>query len=167
MLFFRFWLGLPIVLVAFFAVGCASGSNKKKDYEPALVRFMFEADAREAGALVRLPTSGTTIKVQPKSFFTEYDIQKVDVVSNEFGPGLLFQLTPAATRDLFRQTLTNQGRRIVTLLNAQAIGAVRVDRPISQGVILTYVELPEEILLQLAKDITRTSQDARKELKKK
>jgi hypothetical protein len=79
----------------------------------------------------------------------------------------MFLLTPDASRDLFRQTLAAQGRRIVTTVNGQPIGAVRIDRPISQGVILTYVELPAEDLIKLASDITRTSEDARKELKKK
>lgn len=165
MRYLRFGLGLVFVSVAFLALGCGSSGSKKKDYDTVAVRFLFEADQRDAGALIRLPTSGTTVRVQPKSLFTEYDITKVDVVSNEFGPALLFQLTSAAARDLFRQTLTAQGRRIVTTVNGQPIGAVRIDRPISQGVILTYVELPPEDLIQLASDITRTSEDARKELK--
>jgi hypothetical protein len=167
MRYLRLGLGLFLVSVVFFATGCGSSGSKKKDYETVAVRFLFEADQREAGALIRLPTSGTTVRVQPKSLFTEYDVTKVDVVNNEFGPALMFQFTSDASRDLFRQTLTAQGRRIVTTVNGQPVGAIRIDRPISQGVILTYVELPPEDLIKLASDITRTSEDARKEIQKK
>lgn len=128
---------------------------------------MIEAGENEAGTTLRLPRSGTVIRVLPRSFFTEYDVTKAEVLDNELGKSLLFQFTQAATRDLFRQTVSNQGRRIVTVVNGMPIGATQVNRPISEGYIFTYVEVEDDQVAKLAKDITRTSEDARKELEKR
>lgn len=156
------------LLVIPFVAGCSSSrKGKKKDYPMAVARFMLEAPPRDYGVNVQLPVSETVIRVQPRSVFTEYDIASCEVVKNDMGPGLYFQLTREAATDLYRVSATNQGRRLVTVINGTAVGAVRIDRPISQGFIVTYVELPEEGLAELAKNIVRTSADGREELQKK
>lgn len=154
-----------MILVIAIAGGCVT--SKKKDYPPTVARFMLEAAPDEAGVTVRLPKSGSTITIAPKSYFTEFDIVKCEVLDNELGKCLVFQLTPQAGRDLYRLTATNQGRRIVTAINAVAIGARRIERPIGDGYIVTYVEADEKELADLAKNVTRTSRDAQAELEKK
>jgi hypothetical protein len=89
------------------------------------------------------------------------------VVDNEFGKSLAFQLTPQAGRDLYRLTASNQGLRLVTVVNSVAIGARRIERPWADGYILTYVELPDDKLEKLAKDITGTSKDSQKDMDKR
>ncbi len=161
---------LLIPLLAFVVVGasgCASTRTKKKNYPVSVVRFLLEADQNTAGAVVRLPQSGVVIPVEAKAHFTEYDVEGVEVVDNELGKSLVFRLTPQAGRDLFRLSVPNQGRRIITTVNGMPIGARRIERPISQGVIVTYVEVPEAELAELARNITRTSRDMREELEKK
>ena len=153
-------LGLSLV-----SSGCAT--SKKKDYPIALVRFMIESSGAETGGVVRLPRSGTTIVVAPKLHFSEFDIMNCSVVDNEFGKSLVFQLTSRARLDLFRFTASNQGLRIITTLNGVAIGAQRIDAPLGQGFIITYVEIDDSELEELAKNITRTSLDAQEELEKK
>lgn len=162
---FSFWLGLIALSLA--VAGCGSSSSKKKKYPVTVARFMLEASDREVGTLVRLPLSGSTINVLPKTYFTEYDISKCEVVDNELGKGLFFQLTEQASRDLYRLSASNQGRRLITTVNGVAIGAVRVDRPIAQGFIITYVEVPLTAMEEMAKNISLTSADARKEAEKK
>ena len=115
----------------------------------------------------RLPRSGTVIPLAPKAQFTEYDIERCTVMDNELGRSLVFELTSRAVKDLYRVTATNQGRRIVTVVNGLPIGAIRITSPISQGYIVTYVEVEDAELEKLAKEITQTSEDARKELEKK
>ena len=167
MRFLRFTGLLGLMALGFFAAGCGSGSSKKKDYPVTVARFLLEASDRDVGSQVRLPISGTTISILPKTYFTEYDVMKCEVVDNELGKCLYFQLTEQASRDLYRLTASNVGRRLVTTVNGTVIGAVRFDRPISQGFIITYVEAPGEDLLLMAKNISRTSEDARKEAAKK
>ncbi|MCX6938423.1 MAG: hypothetical protein NTU80_11110 [Verrucomicrobia bacterium] len=159
------WLGL--IALSLVAAGCGSGSSKKKNYPVTVARFMMEASDREVGSLIRLPISGSTISVLPKTYFTEYDITKCEVVDNELGKCLYFQFTEQAARDLYRLTATNQGRRLITTVNGAAVGAVRFDRPISQGFVITYVETPVGELEAMAKNINLTSADARKEAEKK
>ncbi len=156
----------PLVLVLAFApAGCAS-SRKKKDYTESAVRFAIEAGPNEMGTQVRLPKSGVMLTVSPKFMFTEFDINSCEAATDELGPVLVFNFTEAGGRDLYRATATNQGRRIVTILNGMPIGARRIDAPYSGGYFLTNVELEPESLSQLAKDITRTSEEARKEMER-
>jgi hypothetical protein len=155
-------LGMALV----FGGGCMS-SSKKKDYPVSVVRFLLESDSRESGILVRLPKSGVTIAVEPKSYFTEYDIEKCEVVDGELGKALAFAFTAPAGRDLYRISVPNRGKRIVTTLNGVPIGARRIDSAVSQNFWVTYVEVPETEVLELAKNITRTSVDLRAELEKK
>ncbi len=150
--------------LAFFA-GCAS--SKKKNYPETVARFLLEASASEAGATVQLPRSGTTIRVAPKTYFTEYDIVSCTAVFNEFGRSLVFKLTPEASRDLFRLTATSRGKRLVTVINGVAVGARRIEDPLSDGYIVTYVEIEDERLDEFAKNIVSTSTDGRKELEKR
>ncbi len=148
------------------AAGCMSSKTKKKNYPVAVVRFLLEADATNAGAMVRLPQSGVAIPVEAKAHFTEYDIEGCDVVDNELGKSLVFKFTSAASRDLFRLSVPNQGKRVVTTINGQPVGARRIDRPLAQGVLVTYVEIPDEELEKLARNIVRTSKDLRDELER-
>lgn len=160
-------LFLPFLGLSLLAMGgCAS--HKTKNYPVTVVRFLLEAsDSRDAGGVARLPISGVSISVEPKSYFTEYDIEGCEVVNNELGKALAFKLTSAAARDLFKMSVPNQGKRLVTMVNGRPIGARRIDGAFSQGYILTYVEVPEEELEAMAKNITRTSKDLREELEKK
>jgi hypothetical protein len=160
---------LLIPLLGLLVLGATSGcmSTKKKKYDQAVVRLLLEADQANAGAVVRLPQSGLVIPVEPKAHFTEYDIEACEVVDNELGKSLVFRFTSQAGRDLFRLSVPNQGKRIITTINGQPVGARRIERPLAQGVFVTYVELPTEVNLEkLARDITRTSQDMREELEK-
>jgi len=157
---------LPLVCLGLFtAGGCASKS--KKDYPVNVVRFLLEAtNAQDAAGVARLPQSGVSISVGPKAYFTEYDIEACDVVNNELGKALAFKLTTAASRDLFKMSIPNQGKRIVAVLNGRPVGARRIDGAFSQGYIVTYFEVPESELEDLAKNITRSSKDLREELEK-
>lgn len=146
--------------------GCGS-TPSKKDYPVTVPRFLIEADSEEVGINVRLPLSGSVVRVSPKSMVTEYDVTNVQVVQSDLGAALMFQLTPDATRDLYRISATNQGKRIVTTLNGEALAASRMDRPLAEGVIVAYLEVPATELPELATNITRTCADLQKELAKK
>lgn len=159
-------LFLPLLaFVLLGASGCASRSKKSEQTQRA-ARFLLEAGPRDAGALVRLPVSQVSIAVEPKSHFSEYDIEKCEAVDLELGKALAFRLTAEAGRDLYRLSVQNQGKRLVTTINGRAVGARLIDGPLAQNYIVTYVELPEEDLVEVAHDIERTSGDLRAELEK-
>jgi hypothetical protein len=143
-------------------------SNSKKNYPVTVARFYLEAtNQQDAGAVARLPKSGVSIAIEPKAYFTEYDIEGCEVVDNELGKGLAFRLTAAAGTDLYKMSVPNQGKRLVTMVNMRPIGARRIDGAFSQGYLVTYVEVPDGELEAMAKNIARSSKDLRAELEKK
>lgn len=166
MRFLRLLPPIILVLAMGLVTGCAS-SSQKRNFDHAAVRFLLEAGPGEAGVMVRLPRSGTMITVIPKVLFTEFDVTSVEVMESELGRVMLFQFTPAAGRDLYRQTATRQGLRIITTVNGQALGAVRLERPISQGYVLTHIESDPADFEKLAESIRLTSEAAREDLDKR
>ncbi len=166
MRFIRF-LVVPFLCLGLLAAGGCASKSKKKNYPVSVVRVFLEAsNNQDAGGVARLPNSGVVIQVEPKAYFTEYDIDGCEVTNNELGKSLAFKLTREAAMDLLKMSIPNQGKRLVLVMNGQPIGARRIDGALSQGYIVSYVELPEADLEDLAKNIARTSKDLREELEK-
>lgn len=126
---------------------------------PAVVseraRFLLESESDQA-VLVILPQSGVQLAVLPKPVFTEYDIVQVEIARIELGDCLVFQLTPAAARDLARLTAENSGRRLVLTLSGVPFGARRIDKPLTRGTLFIYVEAPDVALPALAASLNET-----------
>ena len=61
------------------------------------------------------------------------------------------------TRDFYRLSVTQQGRRIVLLLDEAGVGARRIDGPIANGAIFIFVERPEESLPALVENLKKSS----------
>lgn len=143
--------------------GCQS-SSRKKDYDPVLVRFFLEATPNEQAAVMRMPLTGTQLRVRPKAVFVETDIVNAEVVRVDMGLCLLVQVTTAAARDLFRLTGSNQGRRLVIAANEVPLGSRLIDGPFLDGNILMFIEVPDEQLPELVAKIKRTSGDLQREI---
>jgi hypothetical protein len=90
---------------------------------------------------------------------TEGDVVAVELMQVELGRCLMFQLTPAAARDLFRLSGASQGRRLVLLLNQVPVGARRIDGPIGDGRIFLFVEVAEPALPALVANLQQTTAD--------
>jgi hypothetical protein len=123
----------------------------------AVARFLIEADADSAGVIVTLPASGVQVRTGPKPVITEFDLTGVAEVQVDLGRCLLFQLTPAAARDLYRLSAQNLGRRLVLLINGQALGARVIDRPLEAGALFIFVEVPDDALQTMVEDLNRTT----------
>lgn len=158
-----FVLGLTAV---FSAAGCNSPS-KKHDYITEAARFFIEANEEEAFATAVLPISGVRVAVNNKPFITELDIVHVDLSTSDMGNYLVFQLTPWASRDLYRFTGDNQGKRVIVAINGVALGARQIDRPFNGGYIAIFVEMPDDQLPTLIKNLNATCVDIQKEIAKK
>lgn len=156
---------LLFVVVALWGLaGCQT--RPERDFAPAVARFVLESDTARATELV-LPVSGVKLRVMPKPVFSEFDLVNVEEAQVELGRCLLFQLSPAAARDLYRLSAANQGRRLVLLLDGRAIGARVMERPLEDGVILTFVELPDAELPALVERLKRTTEEIRREAAKR
>src|SRR3954466_15734457 len=130
--------------VILIGAGCQS-TKAPRDYTPVQARFFLEAASGD-GTPIALPQSEVRITVNSKPVLTEGDVVNAEVVQVDLGKCLFFQLTPTATRDFYRMTVTHQGRRLVLLINGAPIGARRIDGAITNGGIFVFVELPDSEL---------------------
>ena len=134
--------------------GCQAPASA--DYTPTVARFFLEeADARTVSAT--LPQSGVRVMIGPKPVLTEGDIVNVELMQVELGKCLMFQLTPAAARDLYRVSGSNQGRRLVLFLNDVALGARRMEGPLAEGRVFVFVEVADTALPTLVENIKKTT----------
>lgn len=155
--------GAAIALVMLGLAGCQS--PPERDYAPLAARFLLESDAARTMPVV-LPVSGVTLRVLPQPVISEFDLRNVELAQVELGRCLLFQLAPGAARDLYRLSATNQGRRLVLLLNDAPLGARVIDQPLEGGELLIFVEVPDTELPGLVERIRRTTQHIQTEAAK-
>ncbi len=147
-------------------VGAGCGTSKKPlDYTPQAARFYLESASGD-GTPLRLPHSGVNLAVNSKPVITEGDIANVDLVQVELGKCLYFQLTPTASRDFYRMSVTHQGRRLALVIDGVALGARRIDGPITIGVIFVFAEVPDEDLPKLVENLKKSAAALQKELSK-
>ncbi|MES2696232.1 MAG: hypothetical protein V4773_22360 [Verrucomicrobiota bacterium] len=157
------WLGLGLLASA----GCSSQAKKPKDYTTLLPRFFLEAGNDVTGLPVKLPQSGVGISVNSKPVITEGDIVGVELVQVDLGKALMFQLTGSGTRDFYRMTVSNVGRRLVLTINDAPLGARRLDGAIADGVIFVFVEAPEDELPEMVKNLKKTVVAVQEEIRRK
>ena len=155
------------LLAAAGLTSCQSTPAAPTDYQPLVARFYLETKPTEAGLAVQLPQSGVNVNVGPKPVFVEYDIINAEVAQVDLGKCLLVQLTPAASRDLYRLSVASVGRRLVLSLNDKLVGARRIERAMSDGNIMVFVELPDADLPDLVSRLKRTTVDIVLAAKKK
>lgn len=148
-------LGFAIFLLA----ACQSSSPPPASSAPLIARFYLETIADETAVTMRLPQSGISLRISPKPVFSEYDIIDAEVARVELGLCVLVKLTPAATRDLYRLSVPAQGRRLVLSLNDVFLGVHRIERAMADGVVPVFLEVPDEQLPDIVKQLKNTSAD--------
>lgn len=161
----RFCLVTFILAALLAVVGCNS-STKKKDFEPTVARFFMEDTEGTGFASVTLPVSGVQIAINNKPVVTEYDFAGVELAQADLGKFLVFSLTGDASRDVYRLTGSNQGKRLVLFINGKPVGARPIDRAFSSGSIAVFVAIDEELLPELVKNMHATSVDLQEKIAK-
>lgn len=160
------YFALSVPLLALLLVFGCNTSTKKKDYDTMVARFLMEANENDAFATVTLPISGVQIAVNAKPVVTEFDFTGVSLAQADVGKFLVFSLTAEATRDVYRITGNNQGKRLVLFINDKPVGARRIDSAFNTGSIAIFAALPEADLPEIAKNLNSTSEDLQKKLAK-
>ena len=154
------------LMMALLGVAGCNSSTKKKDHVVTVARFLMEANQGDAYASVTLPVSGVQISVNNKPVITEFDVTGVQLAQSDMGKFLVFSLTGDATRDIYRVSTSNQGRRLVLFINGQPVGARLIDRPFNTGTVAIFAAVPDETLPDLVKNINDTSADIQKQVAK-
>lgn len=155
--------GLLLCVLVF--SGCQT-AEPLGQFTPTKARFFLESGDGQ-GTTIVLPRSGVRLVMNGKPVLTEGDIVAVELAQVDLGKCLAFKLTPAAARDLYRLSGSNQGRRLALLLNDVPVGARRVDGPITDGVLFVFVELPDDSLPKLVDDLKKTTVAIQRALAKK
>lgn len=150
---------LVLLLGSLALQGCRTPAETPADYAPLVARFFLEARSSEVAVPVTLPRSGVSVGVSPKPVLVEYDVVNAEVAQVELGRCLMVQLTPAAARDLYRLSVSAVGRRLVLALNDEPIGARRIEGAMADGVVLIFLEVPDERLPDIVERLKRTSAD--------
>ena len=161
----RFFLFVAALAGMVVTAGCKS-KTEKKDFETVIARFLIEADTGDAFATVTLPVSGVQISVNNRPVVTEFDFTGVQLAKGDLGQFLVFMLTPDATRDVYRVTASNQGKRLVLFINGTPVGARMIDRPFNTGAITVFAAIADKDLPELVKNMDATSVDIQKKLEK-
>lgn len=155
--------GIIFVAALLLFTGCQSRPERVQ--APVAARFMLESDSGRTAKLV-LPLSGVGIQVLAKPVISEFDVVNAELAQVDLGQCLMFQVSPAAGRDLYRLSASNQGRRLVLLLNDVPAGARVIDRPLEGGVIYVFCEIPDAELPALVERIKATSAEIMREAAK-
>lgn len=159
------WVRLWLFGWVMAACACQS-SSVPRDYTPTVPRFFLESGSGD-GTPVTLPQSGVGMTVNAKPVISEGDIVNVELVQVDLGKCLLFQLTPTATRDFYRLSVTHQGRRLVLVVDGNAIGARRLDGAITNGVVYVFVEMPDAALPGLVENLKKSAMAMQREIARK
>ncbi len=166
----RLFLTSFLAIAAIGLTACSSWRNRAPVEN--VPRFFLEAGAQRAGApgaaasdTVVLPVSQSRISIYLRPAFAEHNIQWVQLYEVERGFVLGFQLTSAGTRKLTRLSVQNIGYRLVLMVEGVPIGARRIDGIMEDGMIYTFVEVPDEELLDLLEDLQTGLREAKRRLK--
>lgn len=157
-------LFLALITALFAVSGC--NTSTKKDFDVTVARFFMEASEGDAFASVTLPVSGVKIAINNRPVITEYDFTGVQLAESDLGKFLIFSLTGDATRDIYRTTVSNQGKRLVLFINGKPVGARLIDQPFNTGAIAVFAAIPDELLPKLVKNLHETSVDIQKQIEK-
>lgn len=149
----KFFVLCSLLLLA----ACNRSSNEKALSIP---RLALEAGHLTYGqmtdSVVRLPISGSQIAINREILVSEFEIQQVELVQVKLGLAIMLQLSDAGARALYRASVASNGRRVVLLVNGNAIAARRLDGPISDGKYYTFVEMADDALPELVLNLKRS-----------
>ncbi|MBK1829268.1 hypothetical protein JIN77_00880 [Verrucomicrobiaceae bacterium R5-34] len=151
-------------------------ANGKKT-PPASISFHMQGDPVEAPKFAR----------KVKTLAGEYYFRKVPEVSTKdiiaFSPfpaddnltyGIVFKINKQATRRLQAATTMNRGKLLLALVNGQALGVVRIDKPVSDGILVIWsgvkldeIRLYDQVAPRIGEDEKKWKKRLKEERKKR
>lgn len=113
----------------------------------------------ERATEVELPVSGVTLSVDPLPVLVLEDIAKVDLAEVDLGRCLRFEFRGPAARALYRISVEHRGSRLVLFFDGLPVGARVLETVIEDGVLFTFVELPDAALPALMEGLNDALRD--------
>lgn len=150
----------PLVLFAAALAALVFPGCKSMEIEnPHVPTIYLEASVSVPGdehPFVTLPVSGTKVRVFSQPLFDPMDIIRIEMVQVDRGLAVRYLLTPKASRQMIRTSVDNIGYRFVFFDNELPIGARMIDGVINDGILYTFLEVPDEELPELVAEMNRT-----------
>lgn len=129
------------VLLIILPLLCPAAMANGKKTPPAAVSFHVEGNAQEGPKFVRKVQT-----VAGERYFRKVpEVGTDDIVA--FSPfpaddnktyGIVFQLSKRAAQRLHASTNLNQGKLLLALVNGQAVGVVKIDKPVTDGLLVIW-----------------------------
>jgi len=155
---FLFPLSLLALLLLLMTTSCVS-TDQKAQRKEHLPLFFVEAIGSELKSSkivsVQLPVSASVIQIKPVPSIPHFEIESVTIASGEMGKYLQFSLKNKFRLKLMQLCGEYRGRRLVLVLGQNPVGSWRINKILEDGILSTYVEIPEEDLPQLVDAINR------------
>lgn len=165
----------PLLMLLLLLPGVLLANGKKAP--PASVSFHMEGAAAEAPKFARKVNT-----LAGQRFFRKVpEISSKDIVA--FSPfpaddkrtyGIVFKLNPQAARRLQAATTMNRGKLLLALVNGQALGVVRIDKPVTDGLLVIWsgvqlkeIKLYDQIAPRIGEDRKAWKKRLKEERKKK
>ncbi|BDS05836.1 hypothetical protein NT6N_08760 [Oceaniferula spumae] len=164
-----------LLLLLFLIPASLLASGKKTP--PAAVSFHMEGSAAEAPKFARKVNT-----LAGERYFRKVpEISSKDIVA--FSPfpasddrtyGIVFKLNPQASRRLQAATTMNTDKLLLALVNGQALGVVRIDKPVTDGLLVIWsgvqlkeIKLYDQIAPRIGEDQKAWKKRLKEEKKKK
>ena len=149
-----------LALLACTLLTLAGCKDEDLDYNLMVPRLMLENRGVDYGNLngesVTLPLSRTQISLQKDPVVSEFEITNIELFKVDLGLAVMVQVSERGSRALYRASVTNNGGRIVLMVNDNPVGARRIDGAIQDGKFFTFVELPDDELEEFVLDVKST-----------
>ncbi len=144
-----------VALLTLGLIGCRSTSIEN----PHVPSIFLEASNSVPGSenpFATLPISQTKLRIFGKPLFGPLDIIRIEMVRVDRGLAVRYLLTPSASRELMRTSGDNIGYSFIFFENDSPIGARKIDGMIDDGILYTFLEVPDEELPGRIDEMNRT-----------
>jgi len=152
--------GLSLATSLFFS-GCKSAQIENA-HVPTIFLEAASSFPGQTNPQVALPISGTELQIFEEPLYDPTDIIRIEMVRVDRGLAVRYLLTPSASRNLVRMSVDNLGYRFVFFDNETPIGARMIDGVMENGIIYTFLEVPDQLLPELVEDMNRTLVEVRR-----
>lgn len=136
-----------LAIISFALISCAT---HKADKDFSRLRFHVEAgeNFEDSSRLVTvtLPTSRSEIRVLPVPSIPSFEIAAIELNSNRIGSFATITLTDRGRLHLMNLCSEHHGMRLVLIDGDKAVGSWRISRIITDGQIVTFIEIPAQNL---------------------
>ncbi|MBC2594255.1 hypothetical protein H5P28_08265 [Ruficoccus amylovorans] len=104
----------------------------------------------DKGMEMSLDKSGLRYTVFAQPIIQPWNVLNAELVKVDSGKlAFRFYFDDEGQRELYRTSVTNMGRMIVTVIDGKPIGARQIDGPMQGGLFYTFTELTDEEAMEL------------------